>query len=351
MSYEDHKKSPAELPLKGRSMPSAIERIRSRLISEFGIPRILYGKRSRSRLTILMYHAVVRLPLEVPHWCFIEESSFRRQVHYLKRRFEVVTLSEAVERLRSGRFCSPTAVITFDDGFQNNCDIAFPILREARLPATVFLTTGLTGTCDTLWFCRLQQAIGNASLSALEWNGQRLNLSGLEAKVKASAALRMRLKQLQQPQLLAEVRRIVEALGDDPDRAIEAGSPFQMLNREAIAEMSASGLVEFGAHTHTHAILSRLSLEQRRDEIRRSVNMVQDLTGRPCHLFAYPNGRSEDFDEETIGLLEAYGIRASLTAIPGPNDAGTPLMRLRRYSIGPKTSMARFRLMVHHGVQ
>lgn len=330
---------------------SALERVGAHIVSRFGVPRILSSRRSRGYFIVLMYHAVVRSPLELPNWCFIEESSFRRQMQYLKRRFEVVALSEAVERLRSNRLCAPTAVITFDDGFQNNHDVAFPILREAGLPATIFLNTGLIGTSDTPWFCRLHQAISSARQPTLQWNGQQFDLSGSAAKASVYKALRTKLKQLPQPQLLAEVRRIVEALGDMSDRAIDIGSPFRMLTREAIAEMSSSGLLEFGAHTHTHAILRHLPLEQRRDEIGRSVSAVRDLTGRPCELFAYPNGRAEDFDDEAIELLATHGIRAALTAIPGPNDADAPLLRLRRYSIGPNTSMAQFRLMVHHYVQ
>ena len=88
----------------------------------------LLGTQSRNQLMIFMYHAVVRSPIEVYDWCFIDEYSFRSQVKYLKKHFEVISLSEAVERLGNGKIYQPTTVITFDDGFQNNYDIVLVLL-------------------------------------------------------------------------------------------------------------------------------------------------------------------------------------------------------------------------------
>src|SRR5512134_2690195 len=102
-----------------------------------------------------MYHAVLTSPLAVPDWCFLDAGVFREQLEYLARRFEVVSLHEAVRRLKNRMVTRPTAAITFDDGFQSVHDVAFPILKRMGLPATVFVATGLVGTDDTTWYCRL----------------------------------------------------------------------------------------------------------------------------------------------------------------------------------------------------
>lgn len=318
------------------------------MISELGLPRLLHRTLLQDQVSIVVYHAVTRTPLKVHNWCFVDESSFRSQMRYLKKHFEVISLSEGVEQMRNGRIRRPTVVITFDDGFQNNYDVAFPILHEAGLPATIFLTTALVNTDDTVWFCRLNRALAKTSKPSLEWDGRRLDLSGPGAKAETAATIQATLKAFHHYQLLVELRRIILELGDAPDCPIEVGSPFRMLDHEAIAEMAASGLVEFGAHTQTHAILSHLSPEERHEEIVRAVTAVHELTGRPCELFAYPNGRAEDYDVDTIGTLEACGVRAAVTTIEGPNDAMTPVMELRRYGIGAHLSMANFRSKVHH---
>ena len=75
--------------------------------------------------------------------------------------------------------------------------------------------------------------------------------------------------------------------------------------------MADSELIEFGAHTHTHAILARLSTNQVRREITESLEAVRKLTGRPCILFSYPNGGPEDYDERALRILDEGGEHRS----------------------------------------
>jgi hypothetical protein len=302
---------------------------------------------NENKLIILMYHGVIRTPLKVYNWCFVDELSFRSQMKYIKSYFEVIPLSRAAERLRSGKIDGPIVAITFDDGLQNNYDVAFPILRESGLPATIFLTTGLVNTNDTLWYCRLNLALSETNKSSFVWNGCSFDCSLPGSKTKAASMIVDTLKKLPHPKLLAEIRKIILDLGCDPDSPIEVDSPYRMLSQEAIKEMTASGLIEFGAHTHSHAILSLLSPEECCDEIKRSITAVHEMTGRPCVLFAYPNGRSQDYNTESIRILEASGVQSSVTAIEGYNDKTSPLMELKRTGVGANLIISKFRRKVH----
>ena len=313
--------------------------------------RLFHRVAHAERVTIVMYHAIVASPLPLPDWCFLDETSFRRQVDYLQAHFDVLSLSEAAERLRTSRIRRPTAVITFDDGFQSIRDVAWSILRERGVPATVFLATGLVGTTDTIWYCRLNRALSATRRGSLEYEGEGHDLSTPPARARASASLQARLKAKPHPRLLTELRRIVQDLGDDPGAPIEAGSPYRILGARAIAGMAASGLMEFGGHTRSHAILSLLSPQQREDEIDSSLAAVAELTGRPCRLFSYPNGRAQDYDAGAVKRLETRGVRAAVTTVPGANETATPSLELRRYGIGAGTGMPEFQLKVHHALR
>jgi peptidoglycan/xylan/chitin deacetylase (PgdA/CDA1 family) len=128
----------------------------------------------------------------------------------------------------------------------------------------------------------------------------------------------------------------------DPD------SPFRMLSSNSVKEMADSGLIEFGAHTHSHPVLSRLSKDESFQEIESSIKHVERFSGRPCDVFAYPFGGRFDYTQETVDLLKKIGIRAAVTTIPGFNDRHTSTMELRRYSAGPNENMSVFQVKVHH---
>jgi len=323
-------------------------RLGSKFIAKTKIPQLFHRLACQDQLTVVMYHGITKDPLMVDDWCFITEESFRMQIEYLRKHFEILSLPEAVGRLAVGKIKRPAAVITFDDGYQNNFDVAFPILSGKRTPATIFLTTGLINTNDTVWYGRINLALSRTRKTHFEWEGLRFDLATPDLKAKTSAVLQENLKKLEYSRLMAILRSMIVELGDDPDASIEKGSPFRMLDKKAIGEMAASGIIEFGAHTHHHSILSHLSNGERENEIRQSIHAVYDLTGLPCRYFAYPNGRREDYDNETIQDLKTCGIQMALTTISGPNSSKTPVMELRRYGIGADLPMAEFQLMVHH---
>jgi len=287
-----------------------------------------------SGVGILMYHAVVAIPLRVPDWCFLDAASFEAQVGFLRERCDVIPLSEVAAKLRRGRSGRPAVAITFDDGFQNNHDVALPILRDAGLPATVFLVTGLLGTDDTPWYCRLHHALEQTHRPAFTWGELDLPLGDAGLRADASATLQRSLKTLPHPELLAAVRGIVRDLGGDPDAPIAPTSPYRMLDLPAIRAMLASGLIELGAHTRSHAILSLLPAESQRREIAESVHRVAELSGGPCRVFAYPNGRRMDYDAAGLACLNQLGVELAVTAETGISQAETPRLELLRLGIG-----------------
>jgi peptidoglycan/xylan/chitin deacetylase (PgdA/CDA1 family) len=294
---------------------------------------------------ILMYHAVIRTPLKLFDCCFLDAAAFEAQLDYLKARFDVVPLARIPALLSDGAR-RPTVAITFDDGFMNNYEVAFPILRRADVPATIFLCTDLINTNGILWFCRLNQALAETCLTSFEWHGIRYDLTTMDARAATSARLQPELKRGTPGQLMEDIAAISLSLGEKSARSLEAESPYRMLTQAAIREMERSQLVEFGAHTRSHAILKRLSATERKDEIEGSINAVEKLTGRPCRLFAYPNGRRRDYDQECVDQLAAAGITIAVTTIEGVNDAQTSPLELKRIGVGGDLSFENFKALV-----
>jgi peptidoglycan/xylan/chitin deacetylase (PgdA/CDA1 family) len=104
----------------------------------------LHKRRIGDRCLIVAFHRVADDANGSPINCTPQE--FRRYCEFLRKHFNVITLAELVERLRTGRSVAGTAVITFDDGYKDNSEFAAPILASLGLPATFFVTTSFVGS-------------------------------------------------------------------------------------------------------------------------------------------------------------------------------------------------------------
>lgn len=312
-------------------------------------PVATFHRRPAAALGILMYHGVVEAPLAVPDWCFLAAETFRRQLAELRRHADVVPLAEARDRLLANP-SRPLAAITFDDGFLDNATVALPHLVAETAPATVFLATGPIDHGDTIWYCRLNEAIARTSETVLRWEDRRYSLAGSLARGEASAQLQARLKCSSGAAFRARFTDLLRCLGADPDDPLGADSPFRLLDRRGIASLLGSGLVDLGAHTVSHAILAPLPSAEQRREIAGSLAAVSRLLGRPTRLFAYPNGGAGDYDEVALSLLREAGVQVAVTAVEGINRCDTPALELFRYGIGansPEADMARFLDALH----
>jgi peptidoglycan/xylan/chitin deacetylase (PgdA/CDA1 family) len=296
---------------------------------------------------VLTYHAIPRQALEVPDWCFLEEPRFRHQMHYLRDHCQVVPLRDVAAVLAAGS-ARPVVALTFDDGFHNNYEVAFPILRELALPATIFLATDFVDSDDTIWFCRINDALARTELRHVEWDGHQYDLTSRRARAAANGLLQARLKSHRHPELLERTRELISLLGERPEKVIAPGSEYRMLASQEIREMAGSGLIDFGAHTCSHAILSGLSPAERTAEIAGSLAAIERLSGAPCRLFAYPNGRPIDYGPADVGALAAGGITVAVTNVEGPTGRTAAPLEMRRYGIGGAMSLAKFQLLIHH---
>ncbi len=291
------------------------------------------------RLAVLMYHGIVREPLSVPDWCFLDEYEFRTQMEFLAEHFRVVPLSEAPHALAAVNG-EPVVALTFDDGFQSFAKFAYPILERLSLPATVFLPTDFVDTERRIWFCEVHRAIAMTSQASITWEGNRYDLSTIAAREIASAEIQAGLKKHPQDRLFRELEDITSQLRDEDARSGPDDDAYRLLQSAEVKAFAARGLVTFGAHTGSHAILSLLRPSERLEEIRRSILDVGEWTGRPCDTFAYPNGRASDYTADCVEILRDLGVRIGVSTEHGGNGSRQSLLELKRYGVGADTRLS-----------
>ncbi|MCV7408795.1 polysaccharide deacetylase [Mycobacterium florentinum] len=325
-----------------------VKNVAAGLLCAAGVPT-LARRRHRDTLAIVMFHGVEDEPLSPACWHVLDSAMYRRQLEYIREHFTVLPLEEALAGLAAGTLPPRAMAITFDDGTRNLATHAVPVLREFGLPAAVFLATGPMGSDETLWPDRLWLAIAHtaateADLSALGLGTRSLDGTGHRGNVYAAAV--QRLKDLPDAQRIAVLDGVFGALGHrDGD-----GGPFRMLSWDEAHEMAGDGLVTLYPHSVTHPILARCSDDKLEREIADSCAALEHETGRTPTVFAYPNGRPQDFDSRAQDVLRGRGVRWALSTSPGFADSGCDPMALPRLAVGSNSSFDYFRLMVSGGL-
>ena len=264
----------------------------------------------------------------------VHRDRFARHVSWLSERFEMVTLGDGLDRLLGQRDGRDLLALTFDDGYRNNVETAWPVLRAQGVPATFFLTCGFVDG-GPLWF---EVALRALSVARSELPGDGRDSAQLFDSLFGSAWRSLRnhqvidkMKRLDEQDFLGAVERLQELRIGAGWETPRSAQPMSWQDaRRLVAEGA-----EIGAHTVTHPILSMLPESAQRREIFDSKRRIESEIGTSCSAFAYPNGSRHDFDERTIALVTAAGFKNACTTIRGTNRAADDPMTLRRIGIGP----------------
>ncbi len=240
---------------------------------------------------------------------------FQEQMHWLAENFTPVTVGELTERKRRGLPIGGLAAVSFDDGYRDNYDMAFPILRALKIPATFYVTTSFVEGAVP-WFDRI-----NLSLRHTSKNWARLRLNGREydialtdtgARVRAIGFVKEKLKMISMTQLPYYLKEMEERLEVDVERYGQG----RMMNWTQIADLAAAGM-EIGSHTVHHPILNRIGEKEAWFEIAESKARLESELRQTVTSFCYPNGKEGDFDATTKNLLKKAGYQSAVTTICG----------------------------------
>jgi peptidoglycan/xylan/chitin deacetylase (PgdA/CDA1 family) len=306
---------------QSNTLRSSIKRKLINLVYETGLIRIGRGRWAKS-LTVINYHRIDD-PQRKDFDSFKPNVSatpqdFNRQMDYLSKWFNVVSMREIVQWL-DGQQELPryAALITFDDGYLDNYTFAYPILRAHNFPALIFLTTGHIGTDIPFYWDLAAYCFHHTKRDQFTFpDGKTERWSNREQLEHVSIKWIELMKTFPQEEKLVYVQHLPESLG-----VSVPGGFFKklMMNWDQVREMQKGG-IEFGAHTLHHPILTRISLDEVRAEVDGSKSRIEKELGETVLSFAYPNGQSSDLNEKIEKIVADSGIRAAFTLLNGPSS-------------------------------
>ena len=247
---------------------------------------------------------------------------------YLSNQFNILSLTEAIQRMKQKELPDNAIVITFDDGYRDNFLNAFPILTTYSIPATIFLISDVVCSGVPPWYEQVFYSLRKTNAPCLHCYGPSKSTYSLKTVPDKALANREILKFLRL--LSIEEREFwLDQLTSQLNIPKPIGEQDLMLSWEDIKTMHENN-IHFGSHTATHPILSRLSIEEIKDEVYRSKRVIEDHLGTRINTFAYPSGRAMDFNQEAKYVVREAGYDCALTMIFGANNPDEDLFELRR---------------------
>lgn len=297
-------------------------RLTSQLIRSIGDSIALLN--NERRISIITYHRILER-----HDPLLESEpdieTFTWQMETLAACFNVLPLYDAITAIRENRVPPRAVCISFDDGYRSCHDLALPILTRLGLPATVFVTTGFLDD-GNMWNDRIIEAVRRFPEGVLDLQSIGMGsweLSGLDIRKKIVAKIDENCKYLPPEGRFKIIEELEKLAGQAP-------VSNQMLTRQMVANLADNG-IEIGGHTVTHPILTKLSDDAARHEIIENKQVLEQITGKPLRLFAYPNGKiGMDFDQRHVQMVEAAGYCAAFTTAFGAASKKSELFQLPR---------------------
>jgi len=307
----------------------------------------------RKQAIVLTYHRVIEkwdrtLDYSQPGMV-VTADTLDRQLAFLKKHFNIVPLSYFIDRTPNSRHPKPLCAITFDDGWRDNYEIAFPILQKHSVPATIFLTTDFIGTDRTFWHTelmyllmhgdvsryRLLQYVLQAYPSAVSHRWRRLVRSGgtptaydldpLIEAVKATCG------EDEIDNLIRDLRHILGTSG-----SLLSERRF-FLEWDQVREM-ANGGPEIGSHGCSHRILTRVNLGDAKEELARSKVEIEARIGQAVLHFAFPDGAA---NAELVALVGLAGYRTASLCRKSRDRRGVAALVLQRLGMHEGVSQRR----------
>jgi len=303
-------------------------------------------------LRVLAYHRVLPA-LDEQRFAFdIElvsalQTEFEWQMGYVARHFQPVSCEQVAQALLQGRPLPRRALmVTFDDGFRDNYEVAFPVLRRLGVPALFFLSTGYIGGSELYWFDALVHRLlrSEAAEICVEALDLRIQLGPTSAQRRAAAAqLLKRLK------LVDDARRRLVLAQVEKSAGVEISAsdaePSLPMNWDQVREMAAAGM-EFGSHTVSHPILAQLpDAAQLHAELQASKACIEREAGRSVSALAYPVGGASAINAEVLAATAQAGYRIAFTYQSGVNRLATARsapLQLKRLHVERYTGRAMF---------
>lgn len=309
-----------------------IKDIKNALLDQCGF---IDRKREQNRIPrVLFYHGVADIRSPFVEKLHIPPADFRKQLAYLRKHYEIVSIDEYDRRWQTGSFTGREITLTFDDGYRNNLTQLAPILKEYDLPFTVFISTRHIDSGK-----RFSTFVGRAVLSWPSLDRLQVECLGLESPLTSAGQRKKIFKQINRHLKHADIQT-VNLITEQLIQNLPAGEYRKLcdyyqadalMSWEDVATLQKEYRCTVGSHCLDHFICGTFQQEAEIiRQIEESKSVIEQKLGSPCHYLAYPNG---DTCPIALEAARKAGYRMAFTTANKRLSSRMDPMELPRYGV------------------
>ena len=240
-----------------------------------------------------------------------------RVVRDLRRSgLDIISLDEMHRRMTAGDFTRRFVCLTFDDGYRDTLQWAYPILKEAKAPFAIYVPTSFPDRLGELWWLVLEAVIARNERIGVVIDGRNRKFDCRTVAEKRALYDELYWWLRAQP-TDAEQRDAIRNLAAFYHVDIAAFCSELCMSWPELAKLAEDPLVTIGAHTVNHPALAKLAKDPARAEMELSASILEAaLSVRPQHL-SYPYGDRDSAGPREFELAAELGFKTAVTTRPG----------------------------------
>ncbi|MGB0936498.1 MAG: polysaccharide deacetylase family protein [Colwellia sp.] len=276
------------------------------------------------------------------------ENTFEQHLKFYKQNFDVISTNDLIKiNQKNQPLTKKYALLTFDDGYIDNYNLAYPLLKEYQLPATFYIATDFIDTEVLPWWDEVAFIIKNRELKSLTlpYLKEDIALQNLSVAEQVKRVLRAikEHKNLSMPKKLALLKEATQWQ--------ETPIPIENLfmNWQQVKEMQKNGMY-IGSQTCSHSMLAHLTYQQQKQEIFQSKERLEKALSNTISSIAYPVGGYDSYNKDTLLLTEQAGYKLGFNFVPGINSSLKDIFQLKRFSVDNDCSVADLKKLINRKV-
>lgn len=210
--------------------------------------------------------------------------------YFIRKDYDFISFDMLTSWLKNNRKTNKKFVIfTFDDGYKDNLDFAYPVLKKYNTPFTIYITNSFPDKSAILWWYIIEDLILKNKKVYYSFSECQINFncSNYRKKEMAFTNLRSLIERFHAKNMEQELNGFFSRFG----YSINKYNCDLTLNWDEISQLSKDPLVTIGAHTLNHYNLNNLTDKQAFHEISESKNLIETKINYKVNHFSYPLGR------------------------------------------------------------